>query len=98
MRSNCTAEGTISNLLRETMMEDNIRKGMYIYLGLGHFAVQQKWEQHGKSILILKYVKQNKKMRSSHHGSEEMNLTSIHADACSAITELTQWVKDPALL
>ena len=33
---------------------------------------------------------------SSHHGSAEMNLTSIHKDA-SLIPGLTHWVKDPVL-
>ena len=32
MRSCCTAQGTISSFLGWSMMEDNIRKGMYIYI------------------------------------------------------------------
>ena len=38
-----------------------------------------------------------KKPRNSHHGSGEMNLTSIHEDA-SLIPGLVQWFKDLALL
>ena len=38
---------------------------------------------------------EKKSLGSSHHGSVEMNLTSIHEDA-SSISGLTQRVKDPA--
>ena len=51
-RSCCITLGTISNHLWWSMMEDNVRKGMYIYVcvcvcvcvcvWLGHFAAQQK--------------------------------------------------------
>ena len=38
------------------MMEDNVRKKNVcvhiIYVWLGHFAVQQKLTEHGKSIII----------------------------------------------
>ena len=53
------AQGTISNLLGQTMIEDNIRKGMcacvyiYTYVCVCHFVVQQKLAQC-KSTVILK--------------------------------------------
>ena len=43
----------IQSLVMERM-EDNVRKRMYIYVELGHFAVQQKLAEHCKSPIILK--------------------------------------------
>jgi len=40
-RSCCIALGTLSSHLW-SMMEDNVRKRMYVCMCLGHFAVQQK--------------------------------------------------------
>ena len=34
------------------MREDNIRKVMYVCVGLGHFAVQQKLIKHCKSTIF----------------------------------------------
>ena len=45
---------------------------------------------------IVNVVIKNKYYWSSHHGSAEGNLTSIHKDTGS-IPSLAQWVKDPAL-
>ena len=39
MRSRCIALGTISSHLWWNMMEDNVRKRIYIYVCPGHFAV-----------------------------------------------------------
>jgi len=46
----------------------------------------------GKSVIY--YIKD---FRSSHHGSVETNLSSIHEDTGS-IPGLAQWVKDLVLL
>ena len=47
MRSCCIEQGTISSHLRWSMM-DNVRKRMYTYSGLSHFAVEQKLTEHCK--------------------------------------------------
>ena len=39
MRSYCVAQGTTPSLLWQNMMEDNMRKRMYVYVWLGHFAI-----------------------------------------------------------
>ena len=46
MQSCYMAQRTISSHLRWNMMEDNVRKRMYICVQLGHFAVQQKLTEH----------------------------------------------------
>ena len=53
MRSYSTAQGTTSNLLGWNMMEDSVRKGMYIYVWLGNLAVQQKLTEHCKSSIYF---------------------------------------------
>ena len=52
MRSYCTAQGTIPNLLGQNMMEDSMRKKKCIYACLGHFAVQWKLTRHCRSTLL----------------------------------------------
>ena len=52
--------------------------------------------QRRKKILCDLSYMELKKNSSSHHGSAETHLTSIHEDACLT-PGLTQWVKDPAL-
>ena len=49
MRSYYIAQETISSLLGQTMMEDNIRKECTY---MGHFAVQQKLAQRCKSTIL----------------------------------------------
>ena len=43
MRSYCTAQGTRSNLLGQTMMGDNVRKGMCIYNDWVTLPYSRKW-------------------------------------------------------
>jgi len=45
------------------MMEDNVRKRMYICVYLGHFTAQQKLTEHCKST-IMKNLKKKKKKKN----------------------------------
>ena len=51
MRSYRTAQGTLSGLLEQTMMEDNISKGMHAYVSLAHFGEPQKLAKYCKSAI-----------------------------------------------
>ena len=46
------------------MMEDNVRKRIYIYLWLGHFAVQQKLTEYCEATIIEKKILKKKKSTS----------------------------------
>ena len=49
------------------MMEDKIRKGMYINIWPGHFTVQQKLAQHCKSTIhFFKRGKKRSKKWANH--------------------------------
>ena len=62
MRSCCIAQGTTSDHLRWNIMEDNVRKRMYIYMyEWGHFAVQQNLTEHCKSTIIKKLKSKKRK-------------------------------------
>lgn len=50
--------GTVSSLLGQNMMEESVKKRMYIciFVGLGHYAAQQKVVQHCKSTILYTVV------------------------------------------
>ena len=52
MGSYCAEQETMSNLLDWNMMEDSIKKRMYIYVWLGQFAIQQKLKKHCKQTTL----------------------------------------------
>ena len=62
MRCCCRAQGTLSSHLWRTMTEGNVRKRMciYMYVWLGHSAVQQKLTEHYKSTTIKIFKKKVK--------------------------------------
>ena len=59
-----STENYISNHLWWNMMEDNVRKKIYIYVWLGHFAVQQRLKEHCKSVIIKHLTNEKKKQTS----------------------------------
>ena len=77
MRSCCTAQGTLSNLLEETMREDSMRKRTCLFLGLGHYAVQQKLT-HTANQLYLNKNKERKKRKGLFFGADTSWLTMFH--------------------
>ena len=54
MSSNYTTQGTISNLMGQTIVGDGMRKRKDIYVWLDHYAVQKKLAQHYKSTIKKK--------------------------------------------
>ena len=65
-KQGCLAQETVSSHLRYNMMEDNVRKRIYIYIHLGHYAVQQILKKYCKSTMMekIKMLKKKKKRRS----------------------------------
>ena len=69
--------------------------GRLLWDEIRHLHVAGEWGAESREFTQCSF--KNVSFRSSHCGSAEMNLTSIHKDTDS-IPGLAQWVKDPALL
>ena len=54
MRSYCTAQGTLSSLLGQNMMGDDMRKRMYICMTWS-LCYTAELAQHYKSTVIIKF-------------------------------------------
>ena len=65
MRSCCVAPGPILNHLWKNMIEDPMRKRMYLYLYLGHFVVQWKLTERCISTIIKNWKKKKRKLNFS---------------------------------
>lgn len=53
------------------MKEDNIRNGRYMYVGLGHLAVQKNLTDHCKSMTIKIKIEKNKRKERKIKGGRE---------------------------
>ena len=77
MRSYSISQGTISDFLGWTIMEGNIKKGMKMYVWLGHFAVEQKLAQHCKSTIEIDRKKMSKNNQKRQQQKQKSVLSEV---------------------
>ena len=64
MRSCCTAQGTISSHLGWNMMEENVRKRMYVYMyDWVALRYSRNWQNTVNIMGKIKIIKKEKKMK-----------------------------------
>ena len=61
VRSGCTAQGTLSGLLRLNMMEANVRRGMDLYVWLGHCCTADTGATLKINCALIKIINQKEK-------------------------------------